>query len=208
MRYVVLHYTGMGAEEWLTAVCDPKTELSAHYLIGLDGAITQLVEETKRAWHAGESFWRGITDMNSASIGVELVNPGHERGYKPFPSLQISALKKLLNDMVRRYGLNSADFLLGHSDIAPTRKKDPGELFPWQELALDGLGLWAGPLPGDYKYFDDCSLQELLGDIGYDARDLEAVLAAFQRRYVPDNVTGTPDIETVARIRAIGKLIG
>ena len=141
LAYIILHYTGMkDAASALERLCDPAAQVSAHYMIDEDGSVIQLVDEAKRAWHAGKSFWRGITDMNSASIGIELVNPGHEFGYRPFPAAQITALKKLLHEIIARHGMNRKSCLLGHSDIAPTRKQDPGELFPWEELAKDGLG--------------------------------------------------------------------
>jgi N-acetylmuramoyl-L-alanine amidase len=203
LEYVVLHYTGMGAEEWIRAVCDPSSELSAHYLIDEEGRVMQFVGENKRAWHAGKSYWRGITDMNSASIGIELVNPGHDKGYRQFPAAQIAALKALATDLVRRHGLRAEGAFLAHSDIAPTRKKDPGELFPWGELAVDGLGLWPDVLPMDYRYLDECDAVDVLEAIGYETSDFPAALTAFQRRFFPDNLTGLLDDETVARMRAL-----
>jgi N-acetylmuramoyl-L-alanine amidase len=151
LRYVVLHYTGMPTRDSaLRRLCDNQAKVSAHYLIDEAGQVFHLVDESRRAWHAGKSFWCGTTDMNSASIGIELVNPGHEFGYKPFPAAQIAALKTLLGEIVARHGLDPAHFLLGHSDIAPDRKKDPGEFFPWQELAKAGFGIWPEAHASDY----------------------------------------------------------
>ena len=215
LQYIVLHYTGSKKDsgEWIAAVCDPKVELSAHYLVKQSGQIIQLVDESKRAWHAGKSYWRGITDMNSASIGIELSNPGHPHDYQPFPVAQIHALKNLIRDIVQRNNLDAALALLAHSDIAPTRKEDPGELFPWQDLAQEGLGLWPEPEEQDYASFDDREAAVLLRAIGYDCpvdtfKDpiAQATLLAFQRRYHPQNLTGVADAETVARLRALKAL--
>ena len=129
---VILHYTGMRtAEEALERLCDPDAEVSAHYAIDEDGEILRLVDESRRAWHAGQSCWRGDTDINDRSIGIELVNPGHEFGYRAFPEPQMTALEELLGDIVRRRGIAPAR-ILGHSDVAPARKRDPGELFDWR----------------------------------------------------------------------------
>ena len=138
---VVVHYTGMqSADEALERLCDPMAGVSAHYLIEENGTVHRLVREDRRAWHAGKSFWRGITDVNSASIGIELVNPGHEFGYRPFPEAQMEALLPLLADMVQRHDVPRAN-VVGHSDIAPVRKEDPGELFDWDLLAAHRLAL-------------------------------------------------------------------
>ncbi|MDD5585916.1 MAG: N-acetylmuramoyl-L-alanine amidase [Alphaproteobacteria bacterium] len=213
LQSIVLHYTGMDAEDWLRKVCDPETKLSAHYMIGEDGGIVQLVDEAKRAWHAGVSFWRGETDMNSASIGIELANPGHQNGYRPFPGTQIAALKNLLRAIIRRHAMNARLALLAHSDIAPMRKEDPGELFPWRELAQEGLGLWPETKPEDYAPHGEGEVAELMRAIGYaclsDAAadpSAGAALLAFQRHYHPENLTGRPDGETVARLRALKRL--
>ena len=197
LRYVVLHYTGMrSAHEALARLCDPKAEVSAHYMIDEDGTVFQLVDEANRAWHAGKSFWRGITDMNSASLGIELVNPGHEFGYRPFPAAQIAALKNLLQDIKQRHGFGP-DFLLAHSDIAPSRKEDPGELFPWKNLAAEGLGLWPEAVAGTGD------VASLLRKIGYDTENLPAAIKAFQRRYEPENVTGVAGEGTLGRLRGV-----
>lgn len=190
LQYIVIHYTGMTTrDEALTRLCDANAKVSAHYVVDEMGKTYKLAEETKRAWHAGRSFWQGITDLNSASIGVELVNPGHEFGYRTFPELQINSLIRLLNDSIQRNNLNPRLCLLGHSDIAPTRKKDPGEFFPWQELAAKGLGIW--PSEGIQNATD--SYTEILQKIGYDVSDPVAALIAFQRRFMPRNLSGKAD---------------
>lgn len=208
LQFIVLHYTGMPTTDAaLARLCDKQSEVSAHYVLDEAGRVFQLVDETCRAWHAGKSFWRGITDINSASIGIELANPGHEFGYRPYPSVQIAALKELMHDIVRRHALNTATSPLAHSDIAPSRKQDPGELFPWKELAKDGLGIWPEPTAADYGTLGADEVQELLKAIGYDAdSDERAALLAFQRRYYPENMTGSPHEETVARLRALKRL--
>lgn len=216
LQYIVLHYTDMpsGAAA-LARLCDPAAKVSAHYVVEEDGRIFRLVDEGKRAWHAGRSFWRGVSDINSASIGVELVNPGHRNGYRPFPVAQISALRNLIRDVAIRHDLSPAFAPLGHSDIAPARKEDPGELFPWQDLAKDGIGLWPVVQAEDYAPASDGEIQDYLRSIGYDCpangaydRPTRAALLAFQRRYHPENLTGTPEAETVARLRALLRLQG
>ena len=214
LRYIVLHYTGMktGAAA-LQRLCDPAAEVSAHYLVHETGTVVQLVDETKRAWHAGQSWWRGITDMNSASIGIELVNPGHQHGYRPFPAVQIDSLITLLRDIIQRHNMNARTCLLAHSDIAPERKEDPGELFPWQKLAEQGLGLWPDNAPHDITEISDLVVQERLRSIGYNCstsgdydRQTRACLLAFQRRFHPENLTGTPEAETLRRLVAVSKI--
>lgn len=192
---VVLHYTGMeSAEAALERMCDPEAEVSAHYMIDEDGTVTQLVDEGKRAWHAGRSSWRGVTDVNSASVGIELVNPGHEFGYRPFPEAQISALLPLLSDIVQRHDIARAN-VVGHSDIAPARKEDPGELFPWEELARHKLALPA-PRPKLRMVFDNPGAFFLaLERFGYDISDQPAAVRAFQRRFRPHRIDGEVDGE-------------
>ena len=202
LAYIVLHYTGMkDAASALARLCDPASQVSAHYLIGEEGDVAQLVAEDKRAWHAGQSVWRGITDLNSASIGIELANPGHEFGLRPFPAAQITSLKILMHDIVARHKMNAAIAPLAHSDIAPSRKQDPGELFPWQDLAQEGLGLW--PEPADYAPAAEGEIAALLGAIGYDTTAPRDALLAFQRRYRPASLTGIADAETAALLRAL-----
>lgn len=214
IAYIVLHYTGMEtAEEALKRLCDPGSEVSAHYMIDEDGEVYALVDEEKRAWHAGRSFWRGARDVNSASIGIEIVNPGHAFGYRPFPKQQIDALKALLRDIFTRRPLPPTA-LLGHSDVAPSRKQDPGELFPWQDLAKAGFGVWPHPVAEDYLPAEDpCEAFALLRQIGYDCpacADEGCFLAlhAFQRRYHPEVLMDEVTTETLARIRAIARAFG
>ena len=139
---LVFHYTGMvSSDAALQRLCDPDAEVSAHLLIDEDGTAYRLVDDDKRAWHAGTSFWRGESDINSASIGIELVNPGHEYGYRAFPQPQLDALITVSQDLIDQYDI-PATGIVGHSDIAPGRKSDPGELFPWEHLASCGIGLW------------------------------------------------------------------
>jgi N-acetylmuramoyl-L-alanine amidase len=183
---IVLHYTGMrtGAEA-LARLCDAASRVSCHYLIEEDGRIFALAPEGKRAWHAGVGAWKGEIDLNARSIGVEIVNPGHEWGYRPFPDVQIDALVALLNDIVARRAIAPSK-VLGHSDVAPQRKEDPGELFPWARLAREGLAVGPYEGAGDTAIPYDEAIG-LLRLIGYDApeRAHAAALVAFQRRFCP-----------------------
>jgi N-acetylmuramoyl-L-alanine amidase len=190
---IVLHYTGM--EDGMAALHrlrDPQAKVSAHYLIGEDGGIARLVAEDKRAWHAGASWWRGVSDVNSASIGIELVNPGHEYGYQPFPNLQMTALIKLMMGIVSRHCVTRGN-VVGHSDIAPSRKEDPGELFDWDRLARLRLAL-----PRPLKYltdpgWSDAAFLLALERFGYDIVDQDAAVRAFQRRFRPERLDGVID---------------
>lgn len=210
---IILHYTGMrSGEEALSRLCDPAAQVSAHYVVHENGEIDQIVDEDKRAWHAGVSYWRGCDDLNSASIGVEIVNPGHEFGYDLFPDIQITAVVDLCRTISERYRMDR-DCILAHSDIAPDRKQDPGEYFPWQRLASAGMGLWAYPVDRHYikaeDIFNDGDILSLLHRFGYDP-DCSADLlwSAFHRHYVPemfargDDVT-KPCLESVARLLAL-----
>lgn len=195
---VVLHYTGMKtAEEALARLTDPKSEVSAHYLIDEAGVVTRLVREENRAWHAGRAYWRGITDVNSASVGIELVNPGHEFGYRLFPQAQMEALIPLLADVIKRHKVPYAN-VVGHSDVAPARKQDPGELFDWPLLARYKLAL---PIPKPRMrliYDNDSALYLALERFGYDITDGHAALRAFQRRWRPKRIDGEIDGEVGA----------
>ncbi len=191
--FLVLHYTGMqSAQEALDRLCDPATKVSAHYCIDEDGRTWELVPESRRAWHAGVCYWDGIADINSRSIGIELVNPGHTFGYRPFPQAQIESLEDLCRSILERLSI-APQRVLGHSDIAPLRKEDPGELFPWRRLAAKGIGLWC-----DEPLDTDRDLADLLQEIGYGYLDEDAgkVIAAFQRHWRPASVTGKDDSET------------
>ena len=211
--YVILHYTGMPtADEALARLVDPTAKVSAHYLIAEDGKIQQLVDESKRAWHAGQSFWQDITHLNDTSIGIELVNPGHQWGYRPFPHPQITACAALVRGIMIRHDIPSPH-ILGHSDIAPDRKEDPGELFPWQELARQGIGVWRQDI-APYATTDIATVRALLRKIGYACsdgkdydRELRLCLLAFQRHWYPENLSGLPDDQTVARLHAYASAI-
>jgi N-acetylmuramoyl-L-alanine amidase len=201
---VVLHYTGMkSAKDALDRLCDPEAEVSAHYLIDENGKVYRLVQETDRAWHAGASYWQGATNINDRSIGIEIVNPGHEFGYRPFPEMQMTSVEVLLADILARYDI-PPDRVVGHSDIAPERKQDPGELFDWKRLADKDLSVWppeAAELPADEEIIT------LLQAIGYDPdASLEAKLTAFQRRFVPDNVSGGLNPKTARAIVSIASI--
>ena len=175
-NYVVLHATSNDtAERALATLTDPAKKVSAHYLIGRDGSIHQLVAERNRAWHAGESYWGGLTDLNSASIGIELDNNGDE----PFPDMQITVLLELLADIKQRYRIPPANFA-GHGDIAPRRKVDPGALFPWQVLAARGFGLWCEAPPAAPDAFD---VRLGLQALGYELVDFVATTRAYRRHY-------------------------
>jgi N-acetylmuramoyl-L-alanine amidase len=200
---IVLHYTGMptaeGAIERLTAA---DSKVSSHYIIAEDGQVLRLVAEENRAWHAGKSHWREVNDVNSASIGIEIVNPGHEFGYRPFPDAQIEALIPLMSDIQSRYGITRGN-IVGHSDIAPKRKQDPGELFPWARLAKVRLAL-----PRPTKNLIDPNWTEggfllALERFGYDVSDKLAAVVAFQRRFRPELMDGTIDGECRAILLAL-----
>ena len=195
---IVLHYTGMqSADEALERLCSEEAGVSAHYLIDENGLVTQMVAEDNRAWHAGKSYWHGITDVNSASVGIELVNPGHEFGYRDFPEAQIEALLPLLSDIKKRHGVSRSN-VVGHSDIAPARKTDPGELFPWERLARHKLAIPA-PRPSLRLVFDnDGAFYLALERFGYDITDGPAAVRAFERRWRPERITGEIDGEISA----------
>jgi N-acetylmuramoyl-L-alanine amidase len=192
---IVLHYTGMPtADEAMARMCDPDAKVSAHYMIDEDGTVTSLVPEEKRAWHAGAAFWRGITDVNSASIGIELVNPGHEWGYRGFPEAQMDALLPLLAALVEEYGIDPAN-VVGHSDVAPARKEDPGELFDWALLARHRLALARPKARIHLVYDNDSAFYLALERFGYDITDGHAAVRAFQRRWRPEKIDGEIDAQ-------------
>ena len=209
---LVLHYTGMKtAAEAIDRLCDPAARVSAHYVIDEDGTVWRLVEESRRAWHAGVSFWQGTENLNAASIGIELVNPGHEWGYRAFPQAQMVSLETLCRGLLRRHPI-PADRVVGHSDVAPLRKQDPGELFDWPRLARAGIGFWPtepAPAPTDIA-----GAQAMLGAIGYAVPssgtlddETRQVLIAFQRRFRPGCVDGEFDAETAARLAAAERTV-
>jgi N-acetylmuramoyl-L-alanine amidase len=217
---LVLHYTGMqSGEAACERLCAPESKVSSHYLVHEDGRIQQLVPEARRAWHAGLSSWEGLTDINARSVGIEIVNPGHEFGYRDFPDVQIDAVIALCRDIVARHRIR-ADRVVAHSDIAPARKIDPGERFPWARLHEQGIGLWVKPAPlgpgimvapGD-RGEHVMRLQASLADYGFgvDVTSLydeqtSIVLSAFQRHFRPERIDGIADrstVDTLARLIA------
>ena len=195
---LVLHYTGM--VDGAVAIARLRAEdskVSAHYVVAEDGQLLRLVDEEKRAWHAGRSFWRGVTDVNSASIGIEIINPGHEFGYRPFTDQQMDSLVPLVADIVRRRGIKPA-YVVGHSDIAPNRKQDPGELFDWDKLARLGLAVKRPTRNLMDPHWTDGGFLLALERFGYDVRVPQAAVTAFQRRFRPEQVDGIIDGETRA----------
>jgi len=217
---ILLHYTGMPTgEAALARLRDPAARVSAHYVVEEDGRVFALVPEARRAWHAGKSFWKGERDINGSSIGIEIVNPGHEFGYRPFPDVQVCAVIELVADIRERWAVADAR-ILGHSDVAPGRKEDPGELFPWKQLAEAGHGLWAEPTPAPGPTLAEgeegagvFALQAGLSRLGYDSAPsgtfdgaTAAIVRAFQRHWQPAKVDGVADGETRARLIALLRL--
>ncbi len=216
---LILHYTGMRtAREAIDRLRDPAAHVSSHYVVDEDGAVFRLVPEERRAFHAGISYWRGSTELNNRSIGIEIVNPGHEWGYREFPVLQVAAACDLCLSILARHPIPARN-VVGHSDVAPDRKQDPGELFDWEQLAMNGVGLWPQGAPdlgtgGIVR--DAASLRDVrraLADIGYrvapeGALDpaLSTVLRAFQRHWRPEAVTGQADAGTLARLLGVARL--
>ena len=198
---LVLHYTGMtSGKAALNRLCDSAAGVSAHFLIDEDGTLYCLVDERARAWHAGESFWRGNSDINDRSIGVELVNPGHEFGYRAFPEPQMETLITLAQDLVTRHPIPPRN-VVGHSDVAPSRKQDPGELFDWRRLAAAGAGLWPQPAT---KIVGETA--EMLAKFGYDISSMDSI-TAFQRHFQQSNITGIANDETNALAVSLLRLI-
>jgi len=213
---LTLHYTGMPDEaqalQWL---CNPVSEVSAHYVVFENGHVAQLVPEARRAWHAGKSSWAGETDINSRSIGIEIANPGHDGGLPPFGETQIKNVIRLCRDIVERWSI-PPDRVLAHSDVAPGRKMDPGERFPWERLHHAGVGHWTRPAPiRDGRFFARGdqgqpieALQAMLAMYGYGVpitgafdADTEAVVAAFQRHFRSERVDGIADVSTITTLR-------
>jgi len=217
---LILHYTGMrSAQEAIDRLRDPAARVSSHYVVDEDGGVLRLVAEEGRAWHAGVSFWRGHSELNGRSIGIEIVNPGHEFGYRDFPVLQLAVVCDLCLSILSRHAIPARN-ILAHSDVAPDRKEDPGEKFDWRGLAQNGVGLWPEGAPdlgttGPVR--DAASLRDVraaLAEIGYrvvpeGAFDpaLAAVLRAFQRHWRPEAITGQADAGTLARLLGVRRLI-
>ncbi len=217
---ILLHYTGMqSGEAALARLTTAASKVSSHYVVFEDGRIVQCVPEDRRAWHAGESSWAGETDINSRAIGIEIVNPGHEFGYHNFPLRQIAAVISLCKSIITRRGPISAGRILGHSDVAPSRKQDPGEKFPWELLSESGIGHWvrAAPLdldgnalnPGD-RGDAVVRLQRTLASYGYGIAESGSyddatsdVIKAFQRHFRPARVDGIADRSTLLTLRAL-----
>jgi N-acetylmuramoyl-L-alanine amidase len=215
---ILLHYTGMqSADEALKRLCDPEARVSSHYFVDENGSIAQLVPEDRRAHHAGVSSWAGETDINSRSIGIEIVNPGHDFGYPEFPRRQIAAVIALCRGILARRPI-LRHRVLAHSDVAPHRKQDPGEKFPWRLLAESGVGLWVEPVPitdwlalaegdaGDHVR----ELQQSLADYGYGIEQTatydaatKIVVTAFQRHFRPAKVDGLADTSTRDTLRKL-----
>jgi len=201
---LILHYTGMrSGPAALDRLRDPAATVSAHYLVEEDGQVFRLVPESRRARHAGASHWRGREALNATSIGIEVVNPGHDWGYRHFPALQMAAVADLCLEILGRYPAIRPRDVLAHSDVAPDRKQDPGELFDWEGLAKLGIGLWPddGPAEGDPA--------ELLGRIGYRTDlPLPVLVSAFQRHWRPERVDGVADPGTIRRMTGLLGAIG
>ena len=215
---LILHYTGMPqSREALDWLCDPASEVSAHYFVFENGSVAQLVPEAQRAWHAGTGSWNEDADINSCSIGIEIANPGHDGGLPPFLEAQITGLIALARDIVHRWSI-SPDRVLAHSDVAPGRKQDPGERFPWERLHRAGIGHWVPPAPiwdgrsvcrGD-QGIAVAAAQAMFGLYGYGVPlsgvfddDTEAVVAAFQRHFRPERIDGVADASTIRTLREL-----
>ena len=207
IKFVIIHYTGMQSEiESIKRLKDVKSKVSCHYLINRKGSVVQMAEEKNIAWHAGKSKWKNFTNLNKGSIGIELVNRGHKFGYENYTKLQINSLVNLCKELKKKYKINKENFL-GHSDIAPLRKIDPGEKFPWKKMSEFGLGLWYKSIKKNYNFKSKNLIKKLffinLYNIGYryfnplrrSSKD-KILIKAFQRKYNPKKVTGKIDQKT------------
>jgi N-acetylmuramoyl-L-alanine amidase len=217
---LILHYTGMQtAQAAIDRLRDPAAQVSSHYVVDEDGTVFRLVPEDRRAWHAGVSHWRGHAALNARSIGIEIVNPGHEWGYRDFPVLQLASVCDLCLAILSRHPIPARN-VVGHSDVAPDRKDDPGELFDWRGLAENGVGLWPHDAPdlGTMGAVRDAAtlrpVRAALQEIGYRvAHDgpldpaLSVVLRAFQRHWRPEAVTGQADDGTLVRLLGVQRLL-
>ncbi len=209
---LILHYTGMqSAGAAIGRLRDPAAKVSSHYVVDEDGSVARLVPEELRAYHAGISYWRGRRACNDVSIGIEIVNPGHEWGYRPFGAAQMAAVRALCSGILARHAIPARN-VVGHSDVAPNRKQDPGELFDWRGLAEDGIGVWPAADPDEAP--DLAGLRAGLAGIGYEiapagGKDeaLATVLRAFQRHFLPASVHGEADAATGRRILAVHRAV-
>ena len=207
IKLIVIHYTGMQSRiESIKRLLSLKHKVSCHYLIDRRGQILKMVEEDKVAWHAGKSKWKNFINLNKNSIGIEIVNKGHELGYEKFTLRQINSLIKICKNLKKKYKINNSN-IVGHSDIAPLRKKDPGEKFPWKKLYKNNIGIWYKKLKIKSEKFDDRKLEKLffknLFKIGYRyfsktrrTKNDIFLIKAFQRRFLLNNVTGKIDQKT------------
>ncbi len=207
IKFVIIHYTGMQSEiESINRLKNPKFKVSCHYLINRRGDIIQLVKDRYIAWHAGKSKWKKFINLNSSSIGIELTNKGHQFGYENFNNKQINSLIRLCKNLKKKYNLKKENFL-GHSDIAPLRKNDPGEKFPWKKLSAHNLGCWYSTKKYKFKNKSNALIKILffknLYKLGYRYFDLKRrnvrdkkVIKAFQQHYLPNNVNGKIDKKT------------
>lgn len=197
---LLLHYTGMqSGEAAIERLCDSTAKVSAHYVVEEDGRIFHLVPEDRRAWHAGVSTWAGARNINQRSIGIEIVNPGHEFGYRAFPAAQMAAVRDLARGILARHAI-PARRVIGHSDVAPTRKEDPGELFDWQGLAEAGIGIWPRPVPVKWS---DAEFFAGLQRYGYDITAPAAVTRAFCRHFRQTRLSDQPDAELAAILNGL-----
>jgi N-acetylmuramoyl-L-alanine amidase len=218
---LVLHYTGMRtAQAAIDRLRDPAARVSSHYVVDEDGTVLRLVPEARRAYHAGVSYWRGNAELNGRSIGIEIINPGHEWGYRDFPVLQLAAVCDLCLEILSRHAIPPRN-IVAHSDVAPDRKEDPGEKFDWEGLARNGVGLWPEDVPdlGTGGAVRDAArlrdVRRVLGEVGYRVAPegvldpaLATVLRAFQRHWRPEAVTGQADAGTLARLLGVARLVG
>ncbi len=211
IKLLIIHYTGLPSlKESLDRLSDPASKVSAHYLIDEEGNIFRMVKEDQRAWHAGFARWQKESDINTLSIGIELQNPGHEWGLEIFPKSQMNALSALANEIIKRHDIRP-EAVLGHSDVAPARKEDPGELFDWQFLADSGVGLWHGLDDAQTASTESLNVSEgneFLLDMekfGYDleAQQTDQVVRAFQRHWRQASLTGKPDLGSLRALRAL-----
>lgn len=210
---LIMHYTDMeSAGAALAKLCDPAPggRVSAHYLVDEDGTVFALVDESETAWHAGLSSWRGNTNINQRSIGIEIANPGHRLGYRPFPEAQMQSVITLSKGILSRHAIPARN-VVAHSDIAPERKRDPGELFDWAWLSREGVGLW--PLAGNRGQWTGDSrdalstVHRLLSTYGYDISNIEAAITAFQRHFRPKNLSGKWDEECGMLLAALLSMV-